>query len=557
VQYLRRPLWRRYAPFLILVLLDGWLLFGFSIVERYPLAPAGYPFFFGILSALIISAWFFSRRPGIIILRDAEPDEGLEHAEEENGQTGLDVLVKVLAGLTFFAAAFLWMMLMYRLDGFYITPDTFSYARVAEQPLGSGTFWAGERPISLPFLFQIFQINTTTLNDPTFVVSTQAKLFTQFQALLSIVSFTLLGLAASTHTKNRILRALIPTICVGFAMSIDVAQWNRMLVADSISLSFWALMLALALLALHALHGWQNLTPWLRILLPISFILSMALFSLTRDINACLLALITFGMLGSFLRSEVRRHASARAVLITALAALTIAGYQLWSFNQSERWVDPLSDVIVTRILSNPEAWGFFEENGAPLSSLPDSLIPDYCMDDCEELHRFLASNPNGTILLNWIRTDGKRVYAQYLLSQPVETLYGPISDATRLLSPDASDYRQRQYADPSWLEVFRRFVVPEPTSLILIWTLLVVVGCVMLVLTSHPPLNVVLTLSMVLLALFGMAIIWHGDGIELERHVMQLSLQLKLHLWIGTGFVLDGFLKRRHQAKATTKLSD
>jgi len=540
MQYLRKPIWRRYAPFAILILLDGWLLFGFSIVEGYPSTPADTSFLIPLILTLCISAWFFSKRPGIFLLQDAKPDETSLIQDKENGQRGLLILLKTLAGLTFFAAAFLWMMLMYRLDGFYITPDTYSYVRVAEIPVTSTSFWIGERPITLPILLKVFHINLATLNDPSFVVSSRAKLFTQFQALFSLASFSLLAVAVSSHIQSRFLRSIAATLTVTFAMLIDVAQWNRMLLSESVSLSLSALVISLWLLALHTFRVWHRIAPGLRGLLITFLIIVMAFFSLARDVHAYMLAMISGVLMIAMAVPYVRKHPTAPALITIALATGCVAALQISSQNLGERWLYPLTNIISKRVLTDSDAREFFLENGAPFDEIPDELLPVSCTEDCSNMHFFLQTNPYGQVLLEWTREEGKDVYLRYLLRQPLLILQRPFTNIVSLLSPDSTEYRQRQYADPMWLPLIRKILVPSSPDLILLWSVSALVISIIMVGFSSQQEHLLLPISMIIFSYLLMLVIWHGDAIELERHATQVSLQIKLALWYSTIFILD-----------------
>ena len=551
MQYLQKSSWPRYAPLLLLILLDSWLLYSFSIVQEYPARSGGLSLWIPLAAALLTGAYFFSASPGIFFNRKSAVEAIGNDSEEETVQD-LHVLIKVLAGLTFLTAGFIWMLLMYRLDGFYITPDSYSYARVAENSIFSSAFWSGERPFTLPLLFKLFNIDTATLNDPAFIVSVRAKQFTQFQALLSLTSFTLLGMCATTFLRRQPLKALILTLSVAFAMTIDVAQWNRMLLSESTSLSLSALMLSAWLLSIHAFKNWKTRQPFIRRIAPAAIISTTILFSFTRDVNAYFVGMIAAILLLSLLLPAVRKHPAAKMVFIIGLSTALTAAAQITSMDRNERWLNPLSNVISKRILTSESARDFFIAHGAPLDEIPAERLPADCIEDCGSMHRFLRVDPYGQILLDWYRAEGKAVYLRYLLHDPIRTLSQPLRHLASMLSPDSTEYRLRVYPDPAWIGVVRQILLPRSTALILAWSAALLLATAWLLIRGGN--EHLLIPSIVILISFGlMFIVWHGDGIELERHATQISLQLKASIWQASIFLIDrlpqGFLHRRMDA--------
>jgi len=535
--------WTRHLPLLILLILDGWLMFNFSIVQDYPIKPAGTAFWIALLLSLFISAYYLTASPGFLFNRRSS-DTSTRGNGIEGDTPSTHVLVKVLAGITFLASGFIWMLLMYRLDGFQLTTDTFAYARVAEQPLTTSAFWFSERPFTLPLLFKLFRIDTQVLNDPAFLVSIRVKQFTQFQALSSLAAFILLGMAATTHMRRQGLKALILTLTLAFAMAIDIAQWNRMLIADSITLSLLALLLSAWLLSLHSLRTWDTTSPWLRRLIPLVLILLTALFSFTRDTSAFFVLLMS-GAILLYLLITHRRHKASRALLLIALISGAVSMLQITTWEQNDRWLFPLANIVSRRVLTDREATAFFIEQGAPFETIPSDQLPVNCSGDCSDMHAFLRKDPFGQELLNWYRDQGLAAYLRLLLAKPLSFIKQPLADMQFLLSPDPSPYRLRVYPDPTWLRTARRLVLPQSVVLSLLWAVAALIGALLLRQRgSHG--HLLIPAGFLLLSFGLMFVIWHNDSIELARRAAQNSLQFKLSLWLLTAFVVDGILARQ-----------
>jgi len=292
-----------------------------------------------------------------------------------------------------------------------------------------------------------------------------------------------------------------------------------------------------------------------RSIILIALILPMGLFALTRDVNTYILAGAAVLLSISFVMLGLRRHATARAILIVSIAAWLIVVGQLRSQHVGERWVMPLTNVISKRILPNPDAVHFFAEKGAPFDDIPEDKLPIYCQEDCGNMHRFLQTDPDGQRLLEWVREAGKTTYLLYLIQNPGQSVLLPLTDLPSMISPDSTEYRLNQYLDPLWVGAARRWFVPRPTALILVWSAAFLLGCTILLLKKPNYIHLALPAAMILLSLFSMYVIWHGDAIELERHATQSSLQLKVNLWIGSGFLIDHILNRKRTL--TNKVTD
>lgn len=535
--------WTRHLPLLLLVLLDGWLMFNFSIVQDYPARPAGAAFWIPLLISLLISAYYLTASPGFLFNRHKRDGDGLS-TDPVDDTPSTHILVKVLAAVTFLASGFIWMLLMYRLDGFQLTTESFAYARVSEQPLTSRAFWFGERPFTLPLFLKLFQINTDVLNDPAFVVSIRVKQFTQFQALSSLGAFILLGMAATTHMRRHSLKAMILTLTLAFAMAIDIAQWNRTLLPDSLSLTLLALLLSAWLLSLHSLRNWDTAARGLRLLIPVVLILLAVLFSFTRDASASLVLLISTALL-LYLLVTHRRHKASRVLLLIALISAIFSTVQIVTWERNDRWLIPLANIISQRVLTDPEATAFFLNQGAPFERIPPDLLPVNCNGDCSEMHAFLRKDPYGQELLTWYRDDGLSTYLRLLLKQPAHILQEPLGDLRTLISPDPSTYRLRVYPDPSWLQAARRLVLPQSVVLTLLWGAVALIGAFLLRRRGGNG-HLLIPAGFLLLSFGLMFIIWHSDSIELTRRAAQNSLQFKLSLWLLTAYVVDGILVER-----------
>jgi uncharacterized membrane protein len=527
------------AAFVGLILVTGLLAVGWQWVDSYPSGSrdsTGAVLWLSLAGSAALFIWF---RP-----RD---DPGQARSRRVHGAL---LAVRIWAAVAFIGGGLALVMLDYRLDDFYGTPDTAQYMRVAEAPITSEAFLAGERPFGLPLVLKAFGV--TPSSRILYPASPEVRRFTQFQALVSLASFLLLGLSTALHLRGRLLKVLAVVGCVGLATVIDVGHWNRMLLSESLTNSLFVVVIATALFALRLSRRRDPLGATAKIGLLIALAAALFLFSNTRDTNAYLLLATGAAVIVGVLVWSVRTQRLARPYLLLAAWMLVVGMTQMALAARGERWLGPFSNVFLRRIVSDAEARAFFVAHGAPLAkSVVDEIGRIKCVaDDCGAFSRdFLSATEAGADLLDWFRSDGRQVYASYLLAHAGRTLLAPIADVERLLDPDSVEYRQRLHPDPAWFPIVQPVFYPRPAALILIWAalLLPLLGSMMMVPSTRPSAATVLLL--LALTYPHMFVVWHSDAVEIERHATLVALQVRLAVWMGTLLALD-FLWDKMEAR-------
>ncbi len=526
----------------VLLIADVLLLQVLRNVEAYPSQRAAMPLAPIILLSMVVSSLILYSG-GLSCTPNGEK-AGIQRAMRVQGKRwSREGFVRLVAGFTFFVAAFAWMLLVYRVDGIYTTPDTFTYAAVAQAGPFSADFWAGARPFTLPLAFKVFGLTRDALGGPDFLL--RARAFTRFQALFSLLSFTALGLVAAWHVERRVLKSAMLTLIVALGLTLDVSQWNKMLLSESLTMSLMSLMVAAWLVAFRTLGRWEELSLWRRMALLLLFAVIITLFSFTRDTNAYLLLILGATVLIAFAVKRVRAHPGAGALLAAAAIMIAVSMLQDASLRKGDRWLIPFLNVFRTRILEDERATRYFEEHGAPIQEVYQSLLDIECEEDnCRELYQFLERDGGGWRLLTWIKSRGRYVYVRYLIADPVALVLAPLEDIDHMVSPDSSEYRRREHPDPAWFGALRGILYPKKVGLVLTWA--AVLLAVLSFALWRQPQSVDYLVPVVLLATAFplMIVVWHGDAVELERHAAQIAFQLRLALWMGSGFAL-GYLQR------------
>jgi hypothetical protein len=330
-----------------------------------------------------------------------------------------------------------------------------------------------------------------------------------FQVLLASASWACLAVLVARAVQTTWLKfcAFAGTAAIGLAW--DVAHWDRYLISESISLSLLALVVACWL---WLLEEWRPLK--LGVLLLVLF-----LWANVRDTNAyALVMLAAVTLTVAFVRRKERRY----ALLAVALGCIALIG--LTSSMVSNRWVFPYLDVVGKRILPDPEKTAYFERAGMPVTPALMSMSGKWASDDDGAFYR----DPRLQSFRDWAASRGRPTYMSYLAGHPVQALAEPLADAPFILTFSPPD---------------------RPLALLL----LVAAPCCLLFAALRRRGNQLrlpfqrawlVPAVLLLLAYPHAAVIWHGDSMDVDRHLLPASIQLRVGLCLAIIFAVDAMLK-------------
>lgn len=428
-----------------------------------------------------------------------------------------------MAGLVYvgFAVA---KLSIFRLDADRVITDTFVYIRVAEYGLNEHGFWFGERPFTIPLVYKALGLTSETRLNPD-----QVHRVTQFQLSFAIAAWGLLAASVGWATSTNWHRATALVLVLAFASTLDIAQWDRILLSESISTSLFALLIAGWITGVR-LWGFTRRPPrsiWLIVYLAGMTVVTV-LFSFTRDANAYLLGTGSILLAVTTITRRVwRERLRSIAVFLSLVMALTFV-FQDRTIVLGQRWLGPFLNVFSARILPVDKFVRFFEERGLPADAITQEMYLGRSV-----LLSQLNENQEGRRLKDWIELNGRSAYIQFLISRPVQTLGKPLLRALSMVSPDSSEYRLPQRPDPVWAQAISGVFFPRSMEIL---ALLVIVSVVALVLAPQrhgaEPL-LFAAIGLLVLAYPLALLVWHGDAIELERHSYQLALQVRLAAWL------------------------
>ena len=422
-------------------------------------------------------------------------------------------------------AVFVWVKLStYNLDADRMLTDTFGYARVAEYGLNEAGFWSGERPFTIPLLYKALGHTSEIRSSPDLV-----HRVTQLQLGVSIAAWAVLAGSVAWMIEAKWIRATAFGLILAFAATLDISQWDRMLLSESISTSLFAVLIAGGLTG-YQLWGTTRGPPrskWIIVYL-VGMTGVIVLFSFSRDPNAYLLIAGAILLATTTIIRRVWREPFRWIVLLLSfLMALTFV-VQDQTMVLSKRWVGPFLNVFSSRILPVDEFVRFFKERGLPADAITQEMYLGRSV-----LLRQVKATQEGRRLKAWIEQEGRAVYLQFLLSRPVQTFGKPLLRARSIVNPDSSEYRLPNSPDPVWAKAISGVFFPRSLKNLILF---IIVSTVILTLGRRrygaEPL-LFTALGLLVLAYPLAFLVWHGDSIELERHSYQVALQVRLAAWL------------------------
>jgi hypothetical protein len=382
----------------------------------------------------------------------------------------------------------------------------------------------------LPLLYKVIGVHSSNYTEP-FILTRLGIV----QAILGWVGFAGLAMVVASRMSRPAVRwgAFLAIQLLG--VSLHVAQWDSLLLSESLAASMLALTIAAWILLFEAESS--KLTPLAMAGIAMGVFLVTALFSFTRDSNSYLLLgigavwLVLCVLLWRWDVSGWQRLALACAMVLAIFSL-----HQL-NINASGRWRGAFYGTFLQRIYGNTPSREFFIDQGMPQGEWQEGIVP--------RMKRtvFIAkvmNDPAADRFNQWMMEYGRSSYAKYLISHPRVLLSGPVRNYQQLISPNSVEYRSKAAATPLWLSAITKTMFPMRNMGL---ALLLGIG-IALVAISTPRAGVELwwTVPITFLALVPaqMLFIWHADSIEIERHAFLLGLGLRAGAWLLVLIGLD-----------------
>lgn len=532
-----------YVPHLILTFGQG--LLGLVVLENFPGVdfipfPRGWVVL-GVLGlALALLGFLLTYTPMRrywLVFRDISPDEDLSFRQS----VGYRFLDGLFWGLAYLEVWGIFLALK-KTFGFSEAPrtyhDTYSYVMVAEKPLSSSAFWVAERSFTLPLLYKVLGVTMANCNDAGVMYRVAIT-----QRWLSIVAWSALAITVALSLRQRWIRLLGFIFTLLFSLSLEVSLWDFLLLSESLSFSFFALVLAswLALLKIgeHRFRG-SSLLGGALTLVSFSF---MGLYSFTRDSNLyfLLIAAVIFVL---YLALKWKALDLRWPFIGIILGILILFGIQNYTLIHGNRWQIHIYDNLKVRIMPDPQARTFFINAGLPLT--PRFLEIQALTQRQYQVAMF--TEPVLQPVREWIEENGRATYLAYLLSRPLPTLFEPLRQAVHLLNGNNTEYRRPIGPLSLRLALVDAIMYPRWVGVLGAFLLLGLVGAIVYW-RSQDTNPIWLLVSIFMVSLYPlMFLVWHGNPLEIERHAAQIGVQVRLMGWLALVAAADGRFLRAYR---------
>lgn len=297
------------------------------------------------------------------------------------------------------------------------TNDSSSYYSQANIPLFSWDAWTARRLPGYPMFFRLFQpeggySEMTAVSYPAAPgVGVRNKALQPgfdtvvvAQALIAMASWVIFVLVLCRHLKTKILRPIAAGMILLFAFSPALAEWDSVLMSESVSFSLFTLLIALSLELFFRISTEKKSPGTLTKFLLLLWAVLVPVWAFMRDSNSqTLIVLVVFFII--FLAVPgIRREIPVFWTAAIGLWILFLYGWYSYTTAAANRW-----------------AWGWFDIYNHWISLVParkqfflDRGMPDPWTDE-------------------WVRQSGTKTYFLFLASHPgfmVTELLGRLSDA-------------------------------------------------------------------------------------------------------------------------------
>ncbi len=173
--------------------------------------------------------------------------------------------------------------------------DTAAYLRISQQPVSDIRFWGDKRPLVFPLLLKISEQNTS--------------LTSLLQTGFAILAWGLLALFVSASMRTVWLQLLSFGMILALSLVRHLANWDYVMMTESLSVSWFVLFLALGI---WLTHGW-------RVDKVIALCVAGLFLAFTRDTNAYLLLMLA----GMLILAVLFRWAQPRVLILAAFFLFT------------------------------------------------------------------------------------------------------------------------------------------------------------------------------------------------------------------------------------------
>jgi hypothetical protein len=201
--------------------------------------------------------------------------------------------------------------------------------------------------------------------------------------------------------------------------------------------------------------------------------------------------------------------------------------------------------------MNSPERLAYFQHAGMPLSNAEIDKARGQCVSPTPLIHCVTLVNP---AFYTWIDKHGRATYAKSLVKYPATALWQPLaylrySIGTRVKVDLTTQDGERAPVSKALKTVF---FVRNP-AFVAGWAVLMM-ALALVALRRRMRGAFVVSAALVALAYPHLWLVWVGGALEVTRHSLLASVQLRLGLWLSVIWLLDATLDRRRAAPTNSR---
>ncbi len=396
--------------------------------------------------------------------------------------------------------------------------DSLAYRAVSYHGLFSAKLWVGPRSPLVPVLMK---------------ATDGFQHYALAQAILGSLAWGVLAFTVSRLVPRGWREVVMAWAVLGFATAPLVVQWDWSALSESPSLS------ALALLCACGIWLVQRFT-WVRLgVLGLATLVYVGL----RDADIWTMAGLGAIVLGAGVYVTARGaamgpgtlaemcragwHRTRRWVLVGAvlLAASSLAGAGAYA---SHRNVVNIEEALYVRVFPFPDRVAWFSAHGMPEAQEIDAqarATPAATVATAQVVG-IDFSDPKWAALKDWFSNDAMTTYAVFLLTHPAYVVSAPF-DSPPLTYNNASG--QLAFYLPIGhhpISEFETVFAPNRFVVITLALLGLAIGTGRRILRRS---EWRFLIAFVVVGLFSMLLAWHGEGMEVTRHMVEGDVEVRL----------------------------
>jgi hypothetical protein len=373
-------------------------------------------------------------------------------------------------------------------------------------------FFSGHKPWFVPFYWRL--------------VGGNIAVGTWLQLAISIGCWLLLSMELRRSVTTTPLRVVAFALPLLVSLSPVIAQWDAVVLSESLTLSLAAAVVAMALRLARSGSARDG---------ALLAIASLA-WAGTRDTNVYLVAAMVPAT-AIVLALRGRRTLAASLAVTTLL----IVGFSLWSSSSPRRWEIISLDLVDERVLGDPSALAYFKARGMP--NPPGLRV--HLFADRVPFSRF-ARDPVVAPFRRWLLAKSRATYLSYLISHPDASLRTPLSRVGQLNSAGGLNwYRPAGFRTVLPAPVERLAYLPGG-GVALLWSL---IACAIAAVAAAARLarsSWMIPVVLVLLTVPHAILVWDAEPREVARHALMVGVLDRVGLAMLVVLVGDALLSRR-----------